>query len=113
MYLRLVFRLDLWRGESNGEGIITLIPSYLTSEMVDIITRAMFPYQPDWIELRGSYAEVGASFNETDLVALGDNIYMIMVQGNAPDTWMEGDLSLPEYPDDEFVPTLVSFHMEV
>ena len=112
MQIILVFLLHLWYGDGSGEEVVEIQPKFLSPDMLRIIGDAIYPYHANKIHLDGNKVYVNIVYPDKDLEKIGSWLDGIDVNRNAPDLWMEGDLGLPEYPDAEFVPTLVSCCLE-
>lgn len=89
----------------------------MTGEICDLT----YPYHPQTIHLHDAYVNVVIEYPENKLDEIGSWLDGIDVNRNAPDLWklckaqqtfMEGDLSIREYPEAEFVPTLVTCMIE-
>ena len=114
MYLQLVFALNLWYypPHSDDEEIVELYLDQLTPRMEDIVlNEVIWPYSATSFFLDQHYLTIGINYPKSKLGELSSYLDGIMVEGNAPDLWMESDLSLPEYPNAEFVPTLVEVYL--
>ena len=119
MHVELTFILNLWYetkvsgnsvayGDGSGEVVVEIQPTSLTSDMLRIIDSVVYPYHPTVIRVDGSYLYLSIDYPDQELLEIGSWLDGIDVNRNAPDLWMEGNLEIPEYPEAEFVPALVS-----
>ena len=117
MIVQLIFSLTL----QNQDNVIHLNITTLTPRMEDIIiNHVLYPYSPiSSLLIESGYLWVYIDYPDQELDKIGQWLDGISVEHNAPDLWMEADLSLEkdflgsylgheyiEQDDYEFVPTL-------
>ena len=117
MLVELTFILQLWSSDGSDRVTKEIYPRNLSPRMLEIVERIIYPYSLLHYILDDNklfvYTDYTHDTTDRDIqTAFNDWIYGISVDGNAPDLWMEADLSLEGYSEDvEFVPTLISFRI--
>ena len=110
MKLHLIFSPTVQYEEKSQDFFV----DELSPNMLYVIETVIYPYHPEVIYTQDGDIHVIIDYPWDKIEELGEWIYNLSVDGNAPDTWMEADLSLEGYPNNyEFIPVLVEFHVKI